>query len=274
MSMPEFEAVFNLFALGDGDAAVVSADDCFLREVVDGAGDAFGEAAIVDEDECWAMGFDLFEELRMNGAPDGWADGALRCGAAGERVDLVEAGHVFDGDFDAEVEALGFAGVDDGDGAVDGGVKGRFEFGERLVGSWRGRIGLGVEIRCWWFRLCRCNRQQIHRARTARWRRVPRFARNDIWWKAARWFKRGFAASEFWSHGYCWDFGAAKEAGDFFEGALRGGKADALQAATGQAFKAFEWEREVRAALGGDERVNFVEDDGVDGTEEFARLRR
>ena len=77
----------------------------------------------------------------MDGAPDGWADGTLRRGAAGKWVDVVEAGHVFDGDFDAEVEALGFAGVDDGDGAVDGGVEGGFEFGEGL----RLRQGLGSQ---------------------------------------------------------------------------------------------------------------------------------
>src|SRR5580704_11251433 len=104
------------------------------------------------------MGFDLFEQLGMNGAPDGWADGALRGGAAGEWVAVVEAGHVFDGDFDAEVELFFFAGVDDGDGAVYGGVEGGFEFGEGLVGGGRG-FGLGVEVGGWWFRLCRCIRK-------------------------------------------------------------------------------------------------------------------
>ena len=57
------------------------------------------------------------------------------CEAAplGRGSSLVEAGHVFDGNFDAEIEALGFAGVDDGDGAVDGSDDGGFEFGEGLV---------------------------------------------------------------------------------------------------------------------------------------------
>ncbi len=118
----------------------------FLSEVVDRAGDAFGEAAIVDEDERGAMGFDLFEELGMDGAPDGWADGALGGGAAGERIDVVEAGHVFDGDFDAEVELFFFAGVDDGDGAVDGGVEGGFEFGEGLVGGGRRQIRGSIRL--------------------------------------------------------------------------------------------------------------------------------
>ena len=115
-----------------------------MREIVDGAGDAFGEAAIVDEDERRAMRANHFEELGMDGAPDGWALGGLRCRTAGERVDVVEAGHVFDGDFDAEVELFFFAGVDDGDGAIDGCVKRGFEFGEGLVG--RGSCGVGVEI--------------------------------------------------------------------------------------------------------------------------------
>ena len=136
----ELEAVFNLFALRDGDAAVVRADQCFLREIVDGAGDAFGEAAIVDEDERRAMRFDLFEELGMDGAPNGGANRTLRSGTTGERVDVVEPGHVFHGDFDPEVEALWFAGVDDGDRAIDRRVKRGFEFGEGLVGrggGWR-----------------------------------------------------------------------------------------------------------------------------------------
>src|SRR5579863_5769007 len=124
------------------------ADESFLSEVVDGAGDAFGEAAIIYEDERRAMGPDLFEELGMDGAPDGWADGALRGGAAGEWIDVVEASHVFDGDFDAGIEGFEFAGVDDGDGAVDGGVERGFEFGEGLVGGGRGGLGVGVEAGC------------------------------------------------------------------------------------------------------------------------------
>ncbi len=46
----ELEAIFNVFALSDGDAAVVCADQSFTGEIIDGAGNAFGEAAIVDED--------------------------------------------------------------------------------------------------------------------------------------------------------------------------------------------------------------------------------
>ncbi len=51
------------------------------------------------------------------------------------------------------------------------------------------------------------------------------------------------------------------------------GKTDALDAAAGESFEAFERKRKMRAALGGDERVNFVEDDGVHRAEKFAGLR-
>src|SRR5512142_142306 len=54
----------------------------------------------------------------MDGSPDRAAYGSLRCGAAWQRIDVGERGHVFDGDFDAEVETLGRAGVDDGDRTV------------------------------------------------------------------------------------------------------------------------------------------------------------
>ncbi len=80
------------------------------------------------------MGADEFEELGMDRAPDGGADGRLRGGAAGERVDVVEARHVFDRDFDAEVEALRFAGVDDRDGAVLHAFAAGLEFFEDFFG--------------------------------------------------------------------------------------------------------------------------------------------
>ena len=63
---------------------------------------------------------------------------------------------------------------------------------------------------------------------------------------------------------------AAEEAGDLLEGTLGGGEADALEAAAAEGFEALDGEGHVRAALGGDERVDLVEDDGLDGAEGFA----
>ncbi len=92
----------------------------------------------------------------------------MRRGAAGERVDVVETRHVFDGDFNAEVKLFFFAGVDNRDGSVDGCVEGGFEFGEGLIGRRRSGIGVGCETGSGWFGLRRYVRKQI-----------PRFARDD-----------------------------------------------------------------------------------------------
>jgi hypothetical protein len=67
--------------------------------------------------------------------------------------------------------------------------------------------------------------------------------------------------------------GAAEEAGDFFEWALRGGEADALEGrvagGSDEGFEPFDGEGEVRASLGGDEGVDLVDDEGLDVAESF-----
>jgi hypothetical protein len=115
----------------------------FAGELVDGAGNALGEAAAVDEDEGGGVGADELEELGMDGAPDGGADGGLRGGAAGEGDEVVEARHIVERDFDAQVDALGRAGVDDGDVAVARGGVGGFEFGEDFGGGGGGAVLFG-----------------------------------------------------------------------------------------------------------------------------------
>ena len=68
---------------------------------------------------------------------------------------------------------------------------------------------------------------------------------------------------------------ASEETCDLFEGALRGGEADPLQAAAGirggdESLQAFERKGKVGAALAGNERVDLVHDDGFDGAELLA----
>ena len=62
------------------------------------------------------------------------------------------------------------------------------------------------------------------------------------------------------------DLSAAEEARDLLERALGGREADALQraAARAQRLEPLERQKEVRAALGGGERVDLVDDDGLD----------
>lgn len=61
---------------------------------------------------------------------------------------------------------------------------------------------------------------------------------------------------------------SAEKAGNFFQGALGGGEADALKGRVAggadEGFEAFDGEGEVGAALGGDECVDLVDDDGFD----------
>ena len=77
------EAVFDFLTLVGGHAAVMRAHQGVAGEFVDGAGDALGEAAAVDEDEGGGVGADEFEQLGMDGAPDGGAHGACEAGPLG-----------------------------------------------------------------------------------------------------------------------------------------------------------------------------------------------
>ena len=67
---------------------------------------------------------------------------------------------------------------------------------------------------------------------------------------------------------------AAEEVRDFFEGTLGGGEADALEGALDERFEALQRQREVGAALGGHQRVDLVDDGGVDRAQNLAGVRR
>ncbi len=166
------EQLLDLGALGGGERAVVGAGDGLAGEIVEGAGEALGDAAGVDEDEGRGALADELEQARVDGLPDGGLLGALRRRSA-VSVICTELGHVLDGDLDPEVEELAGARVDDGD---------------------------GTEARCGVEDVCRIFRLHFGAG----------------WWLV-------------WCRGR---FGAAEEAGDLFEGALGGGEADALQAAS------------------------------------------
>src|SRR5580698_5667198 len=100
----------------------MGANDVFPGELVEGSGEAFGHLAAVDEEDGGGALADDFEQARVDGVPDGDTLGLLRGWAGGNlflaRYMIGQAGHVFYGDFDAQLELLGGAGVDDGDRAV------------------------------------------------------------------------------------------------------------------------------------------------------------
>ena len=63
--------------------------------------------------------------------------------------------------------------------------------------------------------------------------------------------------------------GAGEEGGEFVDGALGGGEADALGAAAGDVVEALQRQREVAAAAVAGEGVDLVDDDGVDLAQGF-----
>ena len=67
-------------------------------------------------------------------------------------------------------------------------------------------------------------------------------------------------------------FDSGEEARYFLQGALRGGEADALQAASAEVLQALQRERQMRAALGGDEGVDLIDDDGLHRAQGLARV--
>jgi hypothetical protein len=69
-------------------------------------------------------------------------------------------------------------------------------------------------------------------------------------------------------------FHSAQEARHLFQRPLRGGEADALQGAPPrQRLQPLQRERQMRAALGGNQRVNLVDDDRVHGAQRLGGLR-
>ncbi len=79
----------------------------------------------------------------------------------------------------------------------------------------------------------------------------------------------GIVLSVGWLHR---DFHTPEKASDFFQWALGCGEADALDWLFCEGFEALQREGEVSSALGGNEGVDLVDDDGVDGAEGVGSL--
>ena len=199
------EAVLDVGAGVLGHRAVVGEGDLLAGELVEGAGEALGEAAAVDEDHRRAVGPDQLDQARVDRGPDrllwgldrGGALGGFGCGGGlgGPNGSCSLGGAGLGGELDAEVDAGLATGVDDRDGA-----------GLDLIAG---------------------------------------------------------------------DLEAAEEGGDLLERALGGGQADALQRrelGISGGVEALEREGEVGAALGGDQAVDLVDDDGLDAAQELARV--
>src|SRR5271165_6746011 len=214
-----------------GERAVMGAGYRFLGKIVERAGEALRHLAAVDEEDGGVALADDFEQARVDCVPDGDASRSLRGRAARNLLHGVEARHVFDGDFNAELEQLARAGVDDGDGPI------------AQSGLIRHVGGPGV-LPCL---VLRC-------ARWLDFRSLGPFVPWSLLFRSL------------YLH-------SAEEAGYLFQWSLGGRKPDSLRRLLDQRLKPFERDGEMRAALGGDQRVDFIDDHRVDGAEYVCGLR-
>ena len=132
-----------------GERAVMGAGDRLAGQLVQRAGQPLGHLAAVDEENGRVALANDLQQARMNRIPDGDAARHLRGRAAGNLLLLAEARHVFNRNFNAQLQLLGRAGVDDGDGTIAEGLRSSAETGVRRAGSfaWFALIAVGFLVR-------------------------------------------------------------------------------------------------------------------------------
>ncbi len=230
-----FEEGFDFGALGGGERAVMGAGEGLLGEVVDEAGEALGGAAVVDEDEGGLTGEDDGEETRRDGGPDGGTfgglgkvDGRLMVGKSSHVPNPRDMGHPLDSHV-PNCRDVGHPGMGYQWGCGGKIFNGNFNFELEAFGFGGVDDGDGAGI-------------GYH--------------------SVGRW--GGGRAAALLSFGM---IHATEKEGDFFEWALGGGEADALERTLDDGFEALEREGEMGAAFGRDEGVDLIDDDGVDGAQ-------
>ena len=96
------QQILDLDALRAGDRAVMRADERLAGELVERAGQPFGQPPAVDEDQRRSVRANQLEQPRMNRRPDRWPRVADRCRAArGSRRPWSSRRHVLDRHLDA-----------------------------------------------------------------------------------------------------------------------------------------------------------------------------
>ena len=119
LDLAGLELLLDDGALGGGERAVVGAGDRFSGQFVERAGQTLGDLAAVDEEDCGVSFANDFEQARDE-SRSRWRRGLAsgEAGPLGVSSIASEARHVFNWNFNAQLELFGCAGVDDGDGAI------------------------------------------------------------------------------------------------------------------------------------------------------------
>jgi hypothetical protein len=242
---------------------MVGERDLLSRLLVELRGQALRELAAVHEHHGGAMGADERHDPWVDGGPD--AAARRRPGGITAR-DLVEGlsetPHVLDGHFHGEIEGSPSSGVDDLDGPRNPAARGATAKSASVTSALAaaGAPGLAVGV----------TPEIVADLPPGRRQRdvVLRSARGHLL-RPAGFFLRP----------------SAEQARDLVERTLRRGESDPLERLPRrpQRFQPLQGEEEVGAALGRHERVDLVDDDGLDaaqrlpplrGEQEVERLRR
>jgi hypothetical protein len=97
-----FQLLLDNGALVGGEGAVMGSRYRFTCEVVEGPGEALGYLAAVDEQDGGIALADELEKARVDGVPDRDAAGYLRSRARGDFLHGLEAGHIFNRNFNSK----------------------------------------------------------------------------------------------------------------------------------------------------------------------------
>ena len=117
-NLPGLQLLLDDRALRRGQRAMMGAGNGLASQLVQRAGQPLGHLAAVHKENCRVTRANNLKQAWMNRVPDGDAARRLRGRAAGQLFLFAQARHVFDRNFDAQLQLLGRAGVDDGDGTI------------------------------------------------------------------------------------------------------------------------------------------------------------
>ena len=233
LDAPGLEQVFDLAARLARQRAVVRAHQRLAGQLVERAGQPLGQPPAVDEEQRRPVRADQLEQPRMNRRPDRRrAPAAATRGPLGTATGRPRLRHVLDRHLDAQLQRLLLRGVDDGD-RPDTSRAACVVARTRRAARPRRRRGRLSASAC---RLGVAREARAFDAAGASTRRRRETAPP----------RRAAAA---WPRGRCAAAAAARRI-----------------ARRAQRLEPLERQRQVRAALAGDERVDLVDDDRVDAS--------
>jgi len=113
-NLPGLQLLLDDGALSSGKGPVMGSRNGLSGQLVERSGQPLGYLAAVDEQNGRVAGADDFQKPGMDGIPDGDPPRSLRSRAAGHLFLLAEPRHIFNRDFNSQLQPLESGSVDDG----------------------------------------------------------------------------------------------------------------------------------------------------------------